>query len=204
MKTLRGLTDSDVQQVLDILKGSLRFQITKSQIAAAVAEVSSITPDKKVHEEIRRLMALEHERILQTLCDQLALKFTHTPKPRDVIVALEATGLKFNRPFREAVTKRLLSQNAHKWAEAAATEKKIRLSLTEGERAMWETLQRNYNMNSDALASMLLRIFTVVTRTGKVDHMEVPYLASSMTDKDLKKYAETLNFTVNKSRRTRV
>lgn len=204
MRDFRGITAGQYQQVLNKLNRNLRYSIKDSDIIAAIAEVTSIAPDREVMREIRTLIPIEHERIIQSFADQLARKFERQPKPRDIAVALEASGLESSRPFRADLLLRLQTNYADKWAKAAATEKKKRLTLTAGEQAMWEALQRTYNMNSDALASMLLRIFTVVTSTGKVPHSEVTYLASSLSDDELKRYAGSLNFSVKKSRKTRV
>jgi hypothetical protein len=50
---------------------------------------------------------------------------------------------------------------------------------------------------------MLLRLFIVVTATGKVDPLEVPYLTSSIASADIKRYAKSLNFEVKKIRKPR-
>lgn len=204
MRDFRGIRAGQFQQVLNILNRNLRYSIKNSEIAEAIAAVTSVVPDGEVFREIRGLIAIEHERLIETFSNQLAQKFERAPKPRDIAVALEASGLESSRPFRAALLERLQTKYADKWLEVTAMGKKKRLTLTSGEQAMWEALQRAYNMNSDALASMLLRIFTVVTSTGKVPHSEVTYLASSLSDKELKRYAASLNFTVKKSRKTRV
>lgn len=69
---------------------------------------------------------------------------------------------------------------------------------------MWEALQRTYHMNSDATASLLLRIFVAVTSTGKVPFLDVPFVASALSDSALKRYADSLNFSVKKTRKSRV
>lgn len=182
----------------------LRPIIKDKEIIDAFVETLSIVPHKEVLKEVRRLISLEQKRITDSFADQLARKMDRAPRPRDVEVALEASGFESSREFRAVLLKHLQTKYAEKWAVAAATEKKKRLTLTAGEQAMWEALQRTYNMNSDALASMLIRLFTVVTSTGKVPHSEVMYLASSLSDAELKRYADSLTFTIKKSRKTRV
>ena len=71
--------------------------------------------------------------------------------------------------------------------------------LAEGELAVWQALQNTYGIQSGQLGPMLLRLFVVLTATGKVNPSEVPYLTSSMADKDLKTYAQSLNFKIKKT-----
>lgn len=204
MNPFHGYKSSELQQVVDRLKVKLRFQILDAEIQSAFADLSLSPPNSKVTSHVRKIVADELESTMHALCAQLSRKFEHEPKPRDLIVALEASGRTCSRSFYSALMKMLKEQNSERWAIASAAKTKKRLILSEGEKAMWEALQRTYNMNGDALASMLLRLFTVVTSTRKVDYLEVPYLASSLTDQELKKHAESLNFTVKKSRKSRV
>jgi hypothetical protein len=204
MNPFNGYKASELQQVVDKLKVQLRFQITDAEIEAVFVSCSLSPPSKIVSSHVRKILVDELGKTMQHLCIQFSKKFEYEPKPRDLIVALEAAGYTCSRSFYSVLMKMLKEQNLERWAHAAAAMKKKRLVLSEGEKAMWEALQRTYNMNSDALASMLLRIFTIVTSTGKVDSLEVPYLASSLTDKELKRYAESMNFKVTKTRKSRV
>lgn len=97
----------------------------------------------------------------------------------------------------------LLAQNKERWSAAVASESKVRITLGEGEKEMWKALQRTYNLNSNSLASMLLRFFVGMTAIGKISALDVPYLASSLTDEDLKRRAKSYNFTITKSRKSR-
>lgn len=204
MNPFNGYKASELQQVVDKLKMQLRFQISDAEIKAAFASCSLSPPHKKISSHVRKILAGEFDKTMQHLCVQFSKKFDYEPKPRDLIAALEAAGYTCSRSFYSVLMKMLKEQNFERWAHASAAMTKKRLVLSEGEKAMWEALQRTYNMNGDALASMLLRIFTIVTSTGKVDFLEVPYLASSFNDKELKKYAESLNFKVTKTRKSRV
>jgi hypothetical protein len=204
MKTFRGFKTSDLQQVVDRLKLELRFAITDAELLKAFAAVTLVKPGKEVRREVRDALEVERGKVMQQLCTQFSRKFEHPPRPRDLIVALEAAGYTFSRKFYGDLLKMLHEQNSERWTLAAASGKTKRLTLTDGEKAIWDALERTYNMNADAVGSMLLRLFTIVTSTGKVDYLEVPYLASSLTDKELKKHAESLNFTTRKSRKTRV
>ena len=150
------------------------------------------------------MLDVERIKTMQELCEKIGKKFDYPPKPRDLIVVLETAGYRFSRPFQEALYKMIHEQNSERWASVVVMKSRSKLTLLEGDKAMWDALQRSYNMNSDALASMLLRIFTVATQTGKLDFLEVPYLASTLTDTQMKMYADSLNFTVKKSRKSRV
>jgi hypothetical protein len=203
MKPSHRYKESEIQQVVEKLAPQLRFQIPDVEIEEAFAELSLSPPTRHVSSHVRKLLVVEREKTMHALCDHLAKKYDNEPKPRDLIVALETAGHTYSRSFRVALLEMLKEQNAERWA-MAATLKKRTVRLVDGEEAMWEALQRSYNMNSDSLASMLLRLFAVVTSTGKVDYLEVPYLASSLTDRELKRYAQSLNFTIKKTRKSRV
>jgi len=195
-------TESDFQLVVGKLAPMLRFQIPDSEIEAAFAELSLPSPSKAVCSHVRKLLAAELEKRMQTLCTEFSVKFEAEPKPRDFNAALDATGYIYSRRFRDTLLKMLRSQNAQRWAPAADLTRRV-VRLADGEVALWEALHRTYDLKPEALASMLLRLFAVVTSTGKVDPLEVPYLTSPVTDKDLKRYAQSLNFTVKPTNKSR-
>lgn len=204
MKKLRGFKMTDLQKVVDKLKIELRFIITDRELKATFQDIIGVPPTAEIAREIRKILDVERTKTMHELCEKIGKKFDYPPKPRDLIVVLETAGYRFSRPYQEALYKMIHEQNSERWASVVVMKSRSKLTLLEGDKAMWDALQRSYNMNSDALASMLLRIFTVATQTGKLDFLEVPYLASTLTNAQMKMYADSLNFTVKKSRKSRV
>lgn len=203
MKKLRGFKTSDLQEVVNRLKIELKFIITNAELRDAFTDVVGEPPTVEIAREVRKMLAAERTDVMQSLCDQIGNKFDYAPKPRELKVILEAAGYNYSRPFQEALLKMIHTQNANRWATAASTKTRLKLTLHEGDKAMWDALQRSYDINPAGLASMLLRVFTVATNTGKLDFLEVPYLAATLTDKEMKMYAESINFTVKKPRKPR-
>jgi len=203
MKSNHRYKDIEIAQVVTRLAAYLRLQITDAEIVATFADFSLPSPSREVSRRIRQLVEAELNRKMQMLCDLFSRKFESEPKPRDLIVALEASGHTSSRPFRTALMEMLRAKNSTLWVPAASLRKRT-VRLSAGEDAMWEALQRTYHMNSDATASLLLRIFVAVTSTGKVPFLDVPFVASALSDSALKRYADSLNFSVKKTRKSRV
>ena len=199
---LYGYNSNEVRQIVDKVNLRLSLRISNATIRAAMTDVSSLVVTPLAITGFRKIIGEERDKIAQVLCDRVAKKFDYEPKPRDLQTAVEAAGYTCSREFLVALMKMLKQQYAQRWALASKTSR--RLYLLDGEVAMWDALRHTYNMNSDAVASMLLRIFAMSATTGRLDPLEVSYLAASMSDKDLSKYAASLNFTVNKTRRSRL
>lgn len=204
MKKLRGFKVSDLQKVVDKLKVELKFITPDKELRAAFAETIGFAPTTEILREVRKMLSAERAAQMQTLCVKIGSKFDYPPKPRDLIVILETAGYKFSRAFQEALLKMIHEQNAARWADVVVGKYRTKLTLLEGDKALWDALQHSYNMNADALASMLLRIFAFATKTGKLDFLEVPFLASTLSDREVKVFANSLNFTVKRSRKSRV
>jgi hypothetical protein len=203
MKKFRGFDLADVRKVIDQLKGEFRFSITNQKVLQQFSALTPQIPTKELLREVRAMIEAERAGVLQDLCSRLSRKFDYAPKPRDVIVALEADGYTFSRKYHTVLMEMLLDRNKERWSAAVASESKVRITLGEGEKEMWRALQRTYNLNSNSLASMLLRFFVGMTGIGKISPLDVPYLASSFTDEDLKRRAKSYNFTITKSRKSR-
>lgn len=204
MNHLNRYKQTQLQQVLDKFDKDLRFIVKDVEIREAFKVAGFAQPTEKGVKLFRTMLAAEREKTTEALLVQLSDRFDYEPKPGAVVAALEAAGYKFSRNYSMPFIKTLKERNSERWANAAALESTTKLTMIEGEKAMWDALMKAYNMNSEALASMLLRIFAVVTSTGKVNLLEVPFLASSIKDKELKRYAESLTFTVKRSRKSRV
>jgi hypothetical protein len=194
--------ESDLRQVVEKMRSSLRLQIPDAEIEAVFADLSLAPPSNAVSRRIRRMLEIETKKTTELLCTQLSERFENEPKPKDVTLALNDAGHLYSRQFFLNLMKLLKERNAERWASAPGTKKKA-VNLAAGELAIWHGLQQTYDITSDGLASMLLRLFIVVTATGKVNPLEVPYLTSSIASKDLQRYAKSLNFEVKKIRKPR-
>ena len=203
MKKLRGFKTIDLQEVVNRLKIELRFIITNAELRSTFTDVLGEPPTVEIAREVRKMLDAERTNVMQSLCNQIGSKFDYAPKPRELKVILEASGYNYSRPFQEALLKMIHAQNAERWATSVATKARLKLTLHEGDKAMWDALQRSYDINAAGLASMLLRVFTVATNAGKIDFLEVPYLAATLTDKEMRMYADSINFTVKKPRKPR-
>jgi len=201
---MRGLKTSDLQKVVDRLKVELRYIITTAKLQQTFTEVLGLEMPKAIIPIVRKMIDVEREATMQALCDQLGKRFEYPPKAKDLIVALEAAGYNVSRPVQQALLVMIHAQHSERWTARPEQDWRMRPNLTPGEMAMWEALSRSYKMDERALAATLLRIFAVATMTRKIDFLEVPFLASSLTDDMLKKYAESLNFTVKKPRKSRI
>lgn len=95
MKKLRGFDLADVRKVIDQLKGEFRFSITNQKVLQQFSDLTPQIPTKELLREVRAMIETERAGVLQGLCNRLSRKFDYTPKPRDVIVALEADGYTF-------------------------------------------------------------------------------------------------------------
>lgn len=203
MKKLRGFKTIDLQEVVNRLKIELRFIITNAELRSTFTDVFGEPPTVEIAREVRKMLDAERTNVMQSLCSQIGSKFDYAPKPRELKVILEASGYNYSRPFQEALLKMIHAQNAERWVAAVAIKARLKLTLHEGDKAMWDALQRSYDINAAGLASMLLRVFTVATNAGKIDFLEVPYLAATLTDKEMRMYADSINFTVKKPRKPR-
>lgn len=201
MKQLNEFSADQVRTVIATFTKRYRFVPTNAEVNAAFAMVSPIKPQMPVIREIRAMLETERVKIMQSLCDQFSRAFDWEPKPKDLSGALNGA---VSRHFISELLDMLRQQNAQRWALAAKTEKKIRVRLVDGEGAMWYALSRTYNISHNDVASLLLRVYAVATSTGKIDPLEVPYLVTVFSDNDLKKFAEKLNFTVKKTRKSSV
>ena len=202
MKPPYRYKESDLRQVFEKMVPSLRLQIPEAEIKAVFAELSLTQPTRAVSSHIRKMLDMETKKTTELLCTQLSEKFESEPKPKEVTLALNDAGYSYSRQFFLKFMELLKKRNAERWASSPGTKKKV-INLSEGELAVWQGLQQTYDLTSDALTSMLLRLFIVVTTTGKVNPLEVTYLTSSMTSTDLKRYAKSLNFEVKKIRKPR-
>lgn len=203
MNHLNQYKPAQLQQVLGKFSKDLRLVVTDVEIREAFTTAGLAQPTDRGVKLFRTMLSAEREKTTEALLIQLGDRFDYEPKPGAIVVALEAAGYTFSRHYQIALIKRLKELNSERWATAAASETTTKLTMIEGEKAMWDALMKAYNMNSVALASMLLRVFAVVTSTGKINLLDVPYLASSLKDKELKRYAESLTFTVKRSRKSR-
>lgn len=194
--------DSEIQQVVDHLAAQLRLEFSNPVIEAAFAALSLPRPQKEILTRVRKLVLEETERKMQKLCEHFSKNFDTEPKPRDIRIALEAAGQNPSRLFRQVLLKRLKEENGDRWSQVKLRKRTVRLE--EGEDAIWEALQRAFDMNSDDTASMLIRLFVAVTSTGKVPLLDIPFITSALSDSALKRQAGALNFSVNKVRKTRV
>jgi hypothetical protein len=204
MNKVHGIKTSDLQKVVDRLKVELRYIITNTELKQTFTAVLGVQAPNGIIPIVRKMIDVEREATMQALCDQIGKRFEYPPKPKDLIVTLETAGYKFSRPFQSALLAMIHAQNSDRWEARPVADLRVRPKLTQGEMAMWEALSRSYNMDAGALASTLLRIFAVATMTRKIDFLEVPFLASSINDEELKRYAKSLNFTVKKTRKSRV
>lgn len=203
MTPLNRYKPRDVQRVVENLSLTLRFQFTDEEIKSAFAGLSLPPPSEPVRMYVRKMCIVAIESKMEALCTKFSAVFLAEPKPKDLDAALDSAGYTSSRPFRRALMAALKKQNATQWAQAANISKK-RVSLADGERAVWEALQRTYGLKSDMLVPTLLRLFAVVTSTGKINPLEVPYLTSTVTDEQLKRYAQSLNFVVKPPPKSRV
>lgn len=202
MKPPYRYKESDLRQVVEKMLPSLRLQIPEAEIKAVFADLSLAPPSHAVSRHIRKMLEIETKKTTELLCTQLSERFENEPKPKDVTLALNDAGHSYSRQFFLNLMELLKKRNAERWASAPGTKKKV-VNLGAGELAVWHGLQQTYDITSDGLASMLLRLFIVVTATGKVDPLEVPYLTSSIASADIKRYAKSLNFEVKKIRKPR-
>jgi len=202
MKQPYHYSEGDLRRVVQKMVPSLRLQITEAEIKAVFEELSLAPPTRAVSSHIRKMLDIETKKMTELLCNRLSDRFEREPKPKDVALALNDAGYSYSRQFFLNLMDLLRKRNAERWASAPGIIKKV-VNLTEGELAVWHGLQNTYGLPSDALASMLLRLFVVVTATGKVSPSEVPYLTSSIAFIDMKKYAKSLNFEIKKIRKPR-
>jgi hypothetical protein len=202
MNSLHRYKEAEFQRVVEKLLLVLRLMFPDKEIETAFAELSLSLPDKEVCMHVRRMCVSETDKKMHALCKEYSAKFETEPRPRDITALLDSSGYKYSRNFAVILLKMIKVANSQRWTAAVGARKKV-VRLAEGELAMWDALQRTYALRSDMLVPTLLRLFAVVTSSGKVDPLEVSYLTSSMTDKELKRYAQSLNFTVQHAHKPR-
>ena len=203
MKKPRIFAPDDLAKIVAHYKSQFIFKMTNDELQKVFAKYTPVPPNLAAMRHVRSLLQGERQKTLQAICDQLSSTLETPPKLRDVITAVEASGYPnaSRRTCRE-VLDMLMEQNAERWENFKLTANVKKIVLDEGDKCMWEALLRTYDLDSPGLASMLLRIFTVVTRTGRVGYLDVPHLAASITEKEMIKYAKGLNFVVPKPRKT--
>jgi hypothetical protein len=202
MNSLHRYKEAEFQRVVEKLLLVLRLMFPDKEIKTAFAELSLPLPDKEVCIHVRRMCVSGTNKKMHALCKEYSAKFETEPRPRDITALLDSSGYKYSRNFAVILLKMIKVANSQRWTAAVGAKKKV-VKLAEGELAMWDALQRTYALKSDMLVPTLLRLFAVVTSSGKVDPLEVSYLTSSMTDKELKRYAQSLNFTVQHAHKSR-
>jgi hypothetical protein len=202
MNSYNRYKETDLRQVVEKMALPLRLKTSEAAIEAVFAEFSLPPPSRAVTSYIRKMLDIETNKTTELLLKKLSAKFERPPKRNEVPLAFIEAGYPYTRDFRSRFMKMLKERNAERWASPPCIKKKI-INLAEGELAMWNGLQKSYGVTSDALASTLLRLFVVVTATGKINPLEVPYLTSSIVSGDLKRYANSLNFEVKNIRKPR-
>lgn len=201
MKKPRIFAPDDLAKIVEHYKSQFVFKMTNDELQKVFAKYTPVPPSASAMLHVRSLLQAERQKALQAICDQMARTHETPPKLRDVIAAVEASGYpSASRRTCKEVLDMLMEQNAERWANFKLTANVKRIVLNEGDKEMWHSLMQTYDLDSSELASMLLRIFTVVTRTGRVGYLDVPYLAGSITETEMVKFAKGFNFTVPKHR----
>lgn len=201
MKKPRIFAPDDLAKIVAHYNSRFVFKMTNDELREVFAKYTPVPPNIAAMRHVRSLLQDERQKTLQAICDQMAATLETPPKLRDVIAAVKASGYPTaSRRTCKEVLDMLLTQNADRWENFKLTANVKRIVLDEGDKCMWEALMRAYALDSPGLASMLVRIFTVVTRTGRVGYLDVPHLAASITEKEMIKFAEGLNFVVPSER----
>lgn len=201
MKKPRIFAPDDLAKIVAHYKSQFVFKMTNDELREVFAKFTPVPPNIAAMRHVRSLLQVERKMTLQAICDRMAATLETPPKLRDVIAEVKASGYPTaSRRTCKEVLDMLLEQNAERWQNFKPTANVKRIVLDEGDKCMWEALMRTYALDSPGLASMLVRIFTVVTRTGRVGYLDVPHLAGSITEKEMVKYAQGLNFVVPPAR----
>jgi plasmid maintenance system antidote protein VapI len=203
MTQILTFSQSDFIAVVEQLKRLMKFSPSDAELTAAFSKVTPLIPDTNALRRTRALLAAERPKLMSELSVRLGRNFDTEPTILAVTKAVEQIGYSPNRRRCRELLEVMRAQNAERWASTAATRKVKKMMLVGGDEAMWMALQKLYELDRTQTASMLLRLFVMSVQTGKVDYLEVPYLTTSLTDKDMQQFAQSLNFKLPKMRRTR-
>jgi len=201
MNQLLKFSQADFSAVVEQFKRETRFFPSDAELRDAFSRVTSLVPDKAALRRARALLTEERPKLMSALCVELARKFETEPSVNDVVKALEQRGYLPRKRFGGELLALLRAQNADRWASTEATRKLKKIMLVGGDEAMWSALQRLYGLDITETASMLLRVFVMSVQSGKLDYLEVPFLAESLTEKDMQRFAQSLNFKLPGTRR---
>jgi len=201
MKVENRYTLRELEKVVDTLTLQLRLKLSDRDIEEVFSQLSFPPPDKEVCRHVRTLFESEIEKKMQRLCSDFTRRFKTQPEYKDLAAALVAAGYTCTRGFQIGLMTMLKEKNSDRWVQRSKV-KSVR--FTDAEYAMWDALRRTFDLRPGEVAPMLLRMFAVTASSGKINLLEIPYLTGSLTDKDLEKYTQSLNFTVQKTPKSRV
>lgn len=202
MKIPRTFGSDDFQRVIAKFTGQFQFAVSNSELVAALAEVTAVRPDNAALMRVRQLIVDARQPTLDALSDRIGPAFESPPKLREVTKAIELAGYPATkRRICKEVHDLVLLKNAERWSNVRLSGALKKVKLKAGDKEMWEALQRVFDADSSGLGSILLRTFIIATRTGKMNVMDIPYLTSAITEKEMKSFAKATNFTVAKPRK---
>jgi hypothetical protein len=196
-------SQSDYLAVVEQLKRVMDFFPSDAELTSAFSKVTSLAPDKTVFRRTRALLDAERPKMMVELSARLGRTFDTEPSVAVVANALKQIGYSPTRRRAQDILLIMRTQNAERWANAAATRKVKKLMLVGGDEAMLSALQKLYEQDRSGAISMLLRFFVMSIQSGKADYLEVPYLTASLTDADMQRFAASINFKLPKKRPSR-
>jgi hypothetical protein len=196
-------SQSDYLAVVEQFKRVMDFFPSDAELTSAFSKVTSLAPDKTVFRRTRALLDAERPKMMVELSARLGRTFDTEPSVAVVANALKQIGYSPTRRRAQDILLIMRTQNAERWANAAATRKVKKLMLVGGDEAMLSALQKLYEQDRSGAISMLLRFFVMSIQSGKADYLEVPYLTASLTDADMQRFAASINFKLPKKRPSR-
>lgn len=201
MNQVLTFSDSDFSFVIEHFKRVMRFYPNGAEIRDAFSKVTALVPDTKTVRLTRSLLADERPKFLRAICAKLSKFFEAQPTVPSIKNALEMFGYQPTIRICEEIRHLLLAENAGRWANIDVNRKARRIALCEGDDHMLAALRKLYDLDVTDTVSMLLRVFAMSAQAGKLDYLEVPYIAAGLSADDMKQYAQSLNFTIPKSPR---
>lgn len=178
----------------------LQIKITNAEMQATFKTLSGNELGPVGMRKVRDQISAMREQLIERLADRLGSGNDVEPPYRVISAALKGAGFPDTRQAVMDIQARLRQKHGERWARSKERTF-LRALVTEGESEMWEKLRQTYDLDNSQLLSMLLRTFVLAASTGRIDYIDTPGLAVSLSDDDLRRSARAMNFKIPLRRR---
>jgi hypothetical protein len=194
-------------QVATEFHKKLQIQITHAEFREAYALFSpnplpqdDIKMMRTVVKEMRVILMEMRESLIDRLAEELGRGNDAEPTRKVIKSAIVGAGYPITGGVADQIQNRLREKFGERWANTAP-KKFVRSLVSAGEQELWDALCNTYDVDNTGLLSILMRTFVLSASTGRIDLTDTPALAVTLSDDDLRRFAQSLKFKIKLRRR---